>query len=397
MAEPLLLHDLFKKARQCMLTVNAENVITQAYPPQDEEFLGSCTGKVLTELIDFSVDHFNPEDSLFLADVLCASGKTVSCIIRYLPSSGENTQAFFIEEASAILSLIRGRDRLLDVNKQLSERRTMELNGANDLLEKRAEDLKKALEEIGHRNRELAEELQLASELQKSLLPRDFPTDMPIELVHRYMPMARIGGDFFDIVRLSEDKLGVIIIDVSGHGVAPAFITAMFKSAFDLHAPQYENPAELLTILNHTFVKMITTEHYLTAFYMVIDTKEMKCVYSSAGHPKQLLLRESGEVIELSSAGFFVGMFDSTKYENEEVTILPGDLLCCFSDGIIETVNEKGDQFGREGIIAALKSAEMFGLEAQADSVIRGTIDFMHGSEFQDDITLIALQFIESL
>jgi hypothetical protein len=118
--------------------------------------------------------------------------------------------------------------RLEDTRVKMAEQRALELAAANELLEAQANELREALGRLDGANRQLIEDLNLASELQKSLLPRSYPSDVPLEFAHKFIPLNTIGGDFFDVLRLDERTLGLVIADVSGHGVGPALITAMF-------------------------------------------------------------------------------------------------------------------------------------------------------------------------
>jgi hypothetical protein len=246
-------------------------------------------------------------------------------------------------------------------------------------------------------NNFLIDELNLASDLQKSLIPKSFPQDLPINIVHKYLPHTFIGGDLFDVVRLSNHKLGVIITDVSGHGISAAFITAMFKMAFNHYAEENASPAQLLAKLNKEFYATIHTEHYLTAFYAIFDLKEMKCTFCNAGHPRQILLKTDGEIIELDTAGFFVGSFENSRYEDQEIAFAPGDRFYFFTDGIIEISNSKGWQFGRDNLKKLLKEYNNLDLATTSNMLISMLMMYMHEQSFPDDITLIILEIMESL
>ncbi len=283
------------------------------------------------------------------------------------------------------------------IRDSMTKERTVELESANEMLQKQALELKHTLEELEKKNRQIVEELSLASELQKSLLPKEFPSDLPLDFAHKYIPYAYIGGDFFDIVRLDKSKIGIIIADVSGHGVSSAFITTMFKSQFDIFGPKSLSPAETLANLNREFTSMIHTEHYITAFYSIIDTEKMVCTYCNAGHPNQLLFRDSGEVVELSTMGFFLGMFEGIEYENGTINLKSGDRILYNTDGIIETTNTEGEQFGKENIIKVMKDNKDNDLETVSNNLLSEIMMYMSDPTFQDDITILLTEVIETL
>ncbi len=264
-------------------------------------------------------------------------------------------------------------------------------------LKKQAEQLTKAKKLLEERNRSITEELALASELQKSLLPRETPADLPLTISHRYLPYMSVGGDYYDYISLDSGKVGIIIADASGHGVASAFLTAMMKSAFTHVAGRTDSPAEVLTRINEEFCRTIRTDHYITAFYIIVDTENMECVYSNAGHPKQILSHESGEVELLSSPGFFLGTFETTKYEERKLSLQSGDRLLLYTDGLLETTDSNMQPFGRDRLLRILRDSVDMDIELLSNEVITRLLEFMGGEQFQDDITLLTVEFIESL
>ena len=245
--------------------------------------------------------------------------------------------------------------------------------------------------------RAMVEEMRLASELQKSLLPRATPSQFPINVTHKYVPYQFIGGDFFDIVALDDTRMGLVIADASGHGVPAAFLTAMFKSAFSLFALEDPSPAVTMGKLNAEFIRTIHTDHYLTAFYAVIDTETMRCTYCNAGHPKQLLLRRDGTVSELTSMGFLLGSIDAAQYGDESIRLAPGDRIVLFTDGVIETNNGEQEQFGRQRIADVLVDNPNSSIEDLSNSILSELVMFMEQPVFGDDVTILIAEVMESL
>jgi phosphoserine phosphatase RsbU/P len=206
-----------------------------------------------------------------------------------------------------------------------------------------------------------------------------------------------VGGDFFDIVKLSDDLVGVIISDVSGHGIAPAFITAMLKSSFDYLVSVDTGPAQLMTRLNEEFSKIIDTDHYVTAFYAIFDFETMICTYCNAGHPPQLLAHSDGTFTEMGPDNPIIGMLDSFGYRDESVPFRNGDVLCFYTDGVLEARAADGSLFGLEGIKRSVSKAFDGGLDTMADGMITDLIQYMKDPYFEDDITILLGQVIDSL
>ena len=287
--------------------------------------------------------------------------------------------------------------RLEDVRVRMAEQRALELSTANELLQRQAKDLREALDKLDGANRQLVEDLNLASELQKSLLPRSYPSDIPLEFAHKFVPLNSVGGDFFDVLRLDERRLALVIADVSGHGVGPALVTAMFKSAFGLECKGAESPATLMAALNEELGAALTTGHYVTAFSAFIDSENMEMRYCSAGHPNQLLVRADGSHEELGTMGFFLGMVSGFQYEEKSLALGPGDTIALFTDGVFEAPDSSGKPFGREGILRAIDSRKGSGPAELSDGILSDFLAWTEGTEASDDVTLLVSQVIESL
>jgi len=330
--------------------------------------------------------------------------------------------------------------RLEDLRLRAAEQRSVELASANELLERRALELNQAMDRLDGVNRQIMEELNLASELQKSLLPRSYPTDVPLEFAHKFVPLNSIGGDFFDVFKVDERTLALVIADVSGHGVGPALVTSMFKSSFGLVSRMIRSPGPLMKALNEEMNAFLTTGHYVTAFTAFIDLESLEMRYCSAGHPKQLLFRagspawgalpaagtleppsitlgaapapgaaagpllapapEAGAepgVEELSSMGFLLGMIEGVEFEERSLVLRPGDTLLLFTDGVFESSDAEGRLFGREGIIRSLRSRPGAGPGELSAGLFSDLLAWSQGTEAEDDVTILVAQVLESL
>jgi serine phosphatase RsbU (regulator of sigma subunit) len=287
--------------------------------------------------------------------------------------------------------------RLEDIRVKMAEQRVLELATANELLVSQEKELKETLARLDGVNRELVDELNLASELQKSLLPRSYPSDIPLEFAHKFIPLNSIGGDFFDVLRLDARTLGMVIADVSGHGVGPALVTALLKSSFGLHCRGLRSPAAIMTALNEELENVLITGHYVTAFAALIDTESLELRYCSAGHPNQLLIKANGESHELATMGFLLGMMANMDYEEKSLILDPGDSLVLFTDGVIESPDMEGRFFGREGILRSVSSRRGSSVDELSDGLLTDLLSWTQGTEASDDITILMTQVIESL
>lgn len=274
---------------------------------------------------------------------------------------------------------------------------TDELTKVNSSLVEETRRLKAVRDELDQKNKKITEELALANIIQNSLLPRHFPSDVPLNFSHKYIPHEYIGGDFFEILAVDKRHVGILIADVSGHGVASALITTMLKSVFLHAARDCLSPANVLTRLNAEFIESIHTEHYITAFYSVIDTENLQMTYANAGHPRQILVRNDAAPEFIGANGFFIGMFEQTAYEERTCTLRPGDRLINYTDGIIECPDSTGAHFGQDNLLALIARHSQDDIEALSKNIIVELIASLADARFPDDITLLISEVIPLL
>lgn len=274
---------------------------------------------------------------------------------------------------------------------------TDELTKVNRSLVEETQRLKTARDELDQKNKKIKEELALANIIQNSLLPRSFPSDVPLTFSHKYIPHEYIGGDFFEILPVDERHLGILIADVCGHGVASALITTMLKSVFQHAARGCLSSARVLTRLNAEFTDSIRTEHYITAFYSIIDTDNLTMSYSNAGHPRQILVGGSGKPELIGANGFFIGMFEQTAYEERTLQLHPGDRLINYTDGIIECPDHAGNHFGQDNLLRVVTDHADDDIESLSKNIIVDLIASMAHDRFPDDITLLVSEVIPLL
>jgi len=241
-------------------------------------------------------------------------------------------------------------------------------------------------------------ELETARDIQLSILPREIPRFAGLDIAARYIPMTSVAGDFYDFLPVDEKRMGILVADVSGHGMPAALIASMLKIAFGAQTPHACDPPKVLAGLNQTLCGKFKT-HYVTAAYVLIDMEKRTLNYAGAGHPP-LLLRErsSGKTRAIVQNGLFLGYFPEAKYSAMEVAFGEGDLLALYTDGISEMMNASEEQFGEERLKAFL--------DENADLPAAGLVDSLlqrlslwsgraTGEEPDDDVTLLAIRYPE--
>ena len=260
--------------------------------------------------------------------------------------------------------------------------------------EQSLDNLERVNQRLKDINTRITKELELAALVQKSLVPSQVPDDRSIRLAFLYEPMGHVGGDYYDVIDLGDGKKGVIIADVSGHGVSSALIAAMLKISFTTNAPLFESPSALLAKLNREYCDLIKSGDFVTAFYAIFDPKRGRLLYSGAGHPYPLACSSAGSAAGLDrSRGFFLGMFEGAAYTDSERGLASGDRFLFYTDGLLEAyAEEKREFFGSRRLH---ESAERHGrapLKEMVDLIYSDVKGFMGKSSFYDDITIVAVE-----
>ena len=236
---------------------------------------------------------------------------------------------------------------------------------------------------------EIQKELEVARRIQLSILPAHFPNSRNFQVVARYVPMTSVAGDFYDYVLADEEQAGLLIADVSGHGVPAALIASMVKLAAASQRAIASDPSKFLLGLNEVLCGN-TQSQFVTAAYVHLNSRSRELRYSAAGHPPMLLLRD-GEVTEVAENGLMLAAFDFASYSNSTHRLEEGDRLLLYTDGLIEAANSVGDFFGRESLASALKETAAHPPAEAADRILASVQKWSASQE--DDLTLIVCDF----
>jgi two-component system, sensor histidine kinase ChiS len=237
-------------------------------------------------------------------------------------------------------------------------------------------------------------EISIAQNIQKSLLENKMPDIENVSLALRYFPMYEIGGDFYEISPIDENRIGILIADVSGHGIPAAFISGMLKVICNFHIKSAQNPAEFMDKINEAIYNIVEGQ-FITACYAIIDIKKRKIIQSNAGHWPTLIYRQSMDdlIINNFENKMPLGCALEEKYENIEFDLEINDRLIFYTDGIIELRNTEGKMFGDQNFHRLIKAIGNYELEDFADKIIETIKKWYNTSEeaFADDVTLLAL------
>jgi Stage II sporulation protein E (SpoIIE) len=245
----------------------------------------------------------------------------------------------------------------------------------------------------------IQKELEIAEQIQASILPRDVPRRAGVEIAARYLPMSAVAGDFYDFLTFERNHLGILIADVTGHGVPAALIASMLKVAFAGQSAHAHDPARVLTGLNHALCGKFE-EHFVTAAYLYVDLDARIVRYAGAGHPPLLFSnRSNGNARPIERNGLFLGMFPEAEYSAIEMPLQPGDRYVLYTDGLPESRNVTSEEFGIARCAQFLESHSHLSSGALADGLLREISRWTarpSGSLQEDDMTLVVLDFAPS-
>lgn len=256
--------------------------------------------------------------------------------------------------------------------------------------------LKQANQELAEHNARLDMELQMAQEVQASLMPQRITNMAGFQIVSHYSPEIAVGGDFFDLWEVGPAKLGVLISDVMGHGVPAAFVTVFIKTIVEEMREQTDDPGHILEVLNTRFDKSMSLDLaiFATAFCAVIDQSERTLRWANAGHPFPFLIRrEPGvcETVENESIGEGLGILSDSVYQTFHAPFNPSDALFLYTDGAHELQNSNGEEFSPERLQDVLVEQYSNPATVLVDSVVQAIDQFSVGIPREDDITIVAI------
>jgi sigma-B regulation protein RsbU (phosphoserine phosphatase) len=267
-----------------------------------------------------------------------------------------------------------------------------DLRQKNRALLKAYEDLEAAQAQIIEKER-MERELEVARQIQMSILPRVLPLREGYDFGARIVPMTAVGGDFFDFIPLEEDKLGIAIGDVSDHGVPAALFMAMTMTLLRAEARRTLNPVEVLINANRQLLETNALGMFVTVLYAVLDLKSGELHFGRAGHELPILLDASANNLEVSRAlGQPLGLFIDPQIDEKIMRIPPEGVLVLYTDGVTDAINPDAKLFGLEELITVLKDETPASAQSICDSVWKALERYRGTRDQLDDITLIALR-----
>jgi len=281
-----------------------------------------------------------------------------------------------VEEAAGGL---RFRSRRLEIITGIAQQVALAIQ--NDMLQK----------EMVVRER-LETEAQLARQIQQTFLPESLPEFLEWELAARWKTARQVGGDFYDVFNLPNNRLGLFIADVSDKGMPAALFMALTRTLVRAAVLETDSPAEALRRVNELLVPDTKQGMFVTAVYAVLDMTKSELTYVNAGHNPPVWVRSDGSLESLTRTGVALGAAEGMRYEQRVIPLAPGDSILFYTDGLTEAYNADGEFYGEARLEQALKANHCSSASELIDIVEKSLLDFVQDMPPADDLTLFVLR-----
>ena len=238
----------------------------------------------------------------------------------------------------------------------------------------------------------IEKDLKMARNIQMNILPKNLDKIVNFYVTTFYQPLDEVGGDFFDVYQMNNNKLRILITDATGHGIQASMVTMTIKSEYDSLKVFLSDPGELIDELQKRFVEIYKNmKIYFSAFIIDIDLNEEMISYASAGHPNQYLIQD-GKIIELNRSGHIIGMLSNKQCTTKKLPYTRKDKILLFTDGLYEEFNILNEQFGEEKLIKLIEENINLGINELVDKSLEALNIHLNNNSKQDDITIIGIE-----
>jgi sigma-B regulation protein RsbU (phosphoserine phosphatase) len=236
-------------------------------------------------------------------------------------------------------------------------------------------------------------ELEMARNIQLSLLPQRIPKPRALDVAVRYVPMSAVAGDIYDVIEIGPAAIGILVADVMGHGMPAALVASMVKLAFSVQTSDARDPARVLESMNAILCGQVQSS-YASAVYAVVDTDTGRITVASAGHPPALILRHGESLAEVAHEhGLILGFLPGASYANMHFDRLArGDRLLLYSDGVLEARDRSGQFFDGDRVANWLTSIRSANAEEFAATALAELGRWSDRSQFDDDVTFVIIE-----
>ncbi len=360
------------------------------------------TFAAITERFKFLGESYNLPVILFLTISVLGSlyfaRVNAYSILRILRDMSRVTREIASGHRAGFQVLSLGREfstieyALMEMAWEIDEhRKNLELK-----VQERTEELEKAMNNLKHRDEQIQKQLDMASVIQRSILPTRIDDWNELKFSVKYNAMEKIGGDFYDVFQLKDNKIGIMMSDVSGHGIPAALITSMAKISFGNAGSLFDSPRRIFQEVNKTIIDHMKTQDYLTCFMVAVDD-DYNVTYSNASHQKAIIMRaDSGKIEYLDTNGLFIGALEEARdtYEEKITKLEYGDRLILYTDGIPEAQNRDKQEYSHERFENSIMSNRELHGDDFTEAILHDVKSFIGEIGAIDDISLLVIELV---
>jgi len=259
-----------------------------------------------------------------------------------------------------------------------------------------AMDNARLFEEVVEKER-MSRELTIAREVQQRLLPQSLPQMDGLSLSASYVAAHEVGGDYYDYMQIDDHRLALIVADVSGKGTSAAFYMAELQGIFHSVAPLTDTPAEFLAHANRALSRSLERRVFVSVVYAIIDTRSERVSMARAGHCPAGFVRLDGSARLVRTPGLGLGLDRSDRFRSslaeEFIPLQPGDALILYTDGVIESRNRDGEEYGYERLLAAMRKHRHEDVDKLNARLLDDLQKFLGHDHYDDDMTMLVLKW----
>jgi sigma-B regulation protein RsbU (phosphoserine phosphatase) len=238
----------------------------------------------------------------------------------------------------------------------------------------------------------LEEELAVAKQIQRDLLPRELPSLNNFDFAAFIEPSRQVGGDYYDFIPIGDGKTGVVIADASGKGVPAALFTARMQVMIQSEARFGKKMDDMMCSINNYLADSTSSDHFATCFYGEIDDHGKNFYYCNAGHNYPILVRKNGSIESLKKGGLLLGAFPEARYEMGEISFKPGDMLVLYTDGLSEAMDNHDIEYGEERLIENIVKLRTQPAEIICSMIVKSVKQYASGINDFDDMTIVVIR-----
>jgi sigma-B regulation protein RsbU (phosphoserine phosphatase) len=309
-----------------------------------------------------------------------------SCLLEI---TGEDFKQMVHRSPQVAVTVLRGVIRSL---RETDRSTISELQAKNTELRQAYADLKAAQDQLVGQER-IKRELEIAAEVQRSILPTEFPIIPGFEFAAWARPAREVGGDYYDLLQLDDDHFGLVMADVSGKSVHAALYMAVTRTLFLAVAAEYQSPRDAAFQIHDLLMDSSDSDMFVTAFYGIVNRKTREMRYVRAGHDMPIHFQSANRQLSLLKApGRFLGSLDGLVLDEAAVQFSPGDALVCYSDGLTDAMSPGEEWYGLERLQASVARAGAESARVLAEAIIADVDAFRAGVSQPDDLTLLVMR-----